>query len=196
MNEEWKQMQDIWAETNPGGPDVDEILAYVVKRAEKFDRKIRWRNRREWISGVVGLAVLAGFMSLFESTVEIAFGISMAVLVAGLDVHRWLMGRSEGKVDPSLSRPRYRAAMEEKYGKQIRMVRNAMYWFLIPVLVTGGTTAWSQLNGSPGGRDLYYFSMTLVVAALAWWANNIAGVKAIRGEWEKVRRALDDGERG
>ena len=194
MNKEWKEMQDIWAHTNPVGPDVDEVLSYVVTRSEEFDRKIRWRNRREWIAGTVGLVFIAGLMSLFESTVEIAFGVSIAALVVGLCLHLWLKGRAEGPVDPSLSRPRYRATLEKRFSKQIRMLRCAAYWFLLPVFVTGGATVWSYLSGSQGKADWFYCFLILTVAVTGWWANNIDGVKAIRSEWEKVRRALDDGE--
>ncbi len=194
MTKEWEDMQGIWTQTNPAGPDINEILNYVIKQSEGFDRKVHWRNRREWIGGGIGLALMAALMSKFQSTVEIAFGISMAVLVVGICLHLWLQGRSEGPVDPSQSRPRYRAALERKFNKQIRMLRKATYWFLIPVFVTGSATAWSYLGGSPGDADLLYFPVILAGTILAWWANNVAGVKSIRSEWEKVRRALDDGE--
>ena len=187
-------MQDIWVQTNPGGANVDQILAYVMKRSEHFDRKIRRRNRREWIGGIVGLVAMAACMAMFESMVEITFGVSMTALVLGICLHLWFEGRSGGAVDPSLSRPLYRAALERKFHRQVRMLRNATYWFLLPLFATGSATVWAYQNDRAGEADWLYFALVLAGALIAWYANNVRGAKCIRSDWEKVRRALDDGK--
>jgi hypothetical protein len=194
MNKEWKEMQDTWARTNSGGPDVDEILTYVVKRSEKFDRGIRWENRIEWLGTLVGLVFVVKLMSMVESPVEIAFGISIGAFLVGLKLHYWLKGYSKWQVDPSLSRPLYRATLEKKFNKQIRLMRNAKYWFVLPLVVTGSTTAWAYLLGDPAEMDWFFFPLILVGTMLSWWAIEAGAVKSVRSDWEKVRRALDDGE--
>jgi hypothetical protein len=74
------------------------------------------------------------------------------------------------------------------------MLRGAKFWFLIPLLATGGATAWTYLRGAPGKEDWIYFPLILAGAALAWWLNDACAVRGVEREWEKVRRALDDGE--
>ena len=117
----------------------------------------------------------------------------MAILVVGMCVHLWLRGRSAGPADPALSRDRYRATLEREFDKQIRMLTLARYWFLVPLAVTGAATAWAYLYGAPAEKDWFYFPLICVGTAFAWWANN-RGAKTIRRDWEKIRRALDDGE--
>lgn len=194
MNEEWKEMEYVWKQSNPAAPDVDGILEFVTTSAAKFDRNMRWRNLREWIAGALGGGFLLFFLNRFDSPVAFAFALGMLVNVGGVCLLLLLKGRSEGEVDASLSRTEYRRALEEKYARQIRVLRNVKYLFLPPVLLTGGALAWSYAAGSPDASGWYYFVLLCIGSAFAVWLNEGPGVAQIRGEWEQVRRALDDGE--
>lgn len=193
-NEEWKQMQELWAQSHPGRPAVDEVLSYVAGRTQEFDRKIIWRNRREWFGGLAGIVGLYIYMNMVETAVEFVFGISMGVLVIGVCVHMWRSGRAGAPVDPSLSRTQFRESMQEKFERQIRLLRAVKIWFLIPLTATGAVTAWVYRTGEIAPKDWFYFPLILTGAIIAWFANEWAGEKSVRDDWEKVRRALDDGE--
>jgi len=194
MNKEWKEMQHIWEQANPGGPDADGILSYVVTRAEKFDRRIRWEHRLGWSAAAVGLACVVELMSRVEGSVEVAFGLSMAAFLVGLTVHLWLKGRSKEPVDRSLSRPYFRATLEKKFNTQIRLLRATKYWFVLPLIATGCTTVWAYLTGHAEENDWLFFPVMLLGTAFAWWFNEACAVKGMRKDWEELRRALDDGE--
>ena len=194
MNEEWKDMQQIWAQNNPGAPDANEVLRHVARRSARFDRGVRWRNAREWLGGLAGLAMIASLAGRVETVVEVAFLASMALLLIAVCGHLWVTGRAGAPANPALSRERYREMTERKFARQIRTMEAAKYWFLVPLGVTGAATAWTYLYGKPGGEDWLYFPLIVVGALIAWWSNEACGVRKARREWEQIRRALDDGE--
>lgn len=194
MNQEWKDMQTMWEQTNPDGPNADEILRYVVMRAEKFDHWIRWQHRMGWLGAAVGIAGVAKLLSKVESPVEFTFGVSMTAFLVGMTMHIWLRGRFKEPVDRSLSRPIFRATLEKKFASQIHILRMTKYWFALPLIATGGITVCVLLAGTAGWKDLFFFPLILAGTALAWWFNEAVAVKGIHNEWDKIRRALDDGE--
>ena len=187
-------MQEIWAQTNPGGAAVEDVLRFVTERAGKFDRQIRRRNVVEWIGGVVGTAGVAYFLNMTESAVEMAFGLSMGAFMIAVCVFLWLKGRVDGAADPALSRPLYRAALERKYAKQVELLQGVKFWFLLPILATGGVTARTYLAGEPGKMDWFYLPLILVGFSLTIYLNDVVAVGQVREEWDRVRRALDDGD--
>ena len=193
-HEEWKDMEQIWAQSNPGGPDVNAILRYVAERAERFDRSVRWRNARELLGGLLGLACLVPFLMGIDNVIKLAFGVSMAILLVGVCGYLTIKGRSGPPIDPSTSLPEYRAALERKFERQIRTLSRAKYWFLVPVLATSAATLWVYVSGGRVTESFYLFPLVVAGGLVAWWVNDAIAVRKVRRDWEQIRRALDDGE--
>ena len=185
-------MQQVWTQQNPGEPDVEKVMRFVADKSAKFDRGVRWRNLREWLGGLAGLAMILYSFRHFQTVVELTFLCSMGVLLVAVCAHLWLKGRVGETVDPALDRERYRDSMERKFSRQIRMLLAVKYWFLVPLTAIGLATAWTYLRGTPGEDDWFYFPLILVGALLAWWANDCA-VRGARREWDRIREAIDDG---
>lgn len=190
--QEWKQMQNIWAQSDPAGPDVDGVLSYVLGRSQEFDRKVRLRNRVEWGGGIFGIVFLAVYLRIAETPVEFVFGLSMGFLVVAMCLHMRKSGAPGPEANPALSREQFRIELERKYARQIEFLGKATYWFLIPLLATAATTAWAYWSGVAEPKDALYAPLLLVGTGFAWFANR-AAVTAARREWDQVRRALEDG---
>lgn len=186
-------MQEIWAQAGPGGANIEQVLRFVTEKSARFDGEVRRRNIREWIGGVVGVGMIAYYLTMAETPVEAVFGLSMGVFIIAVCVLLWRKGRSDGPVDPSLSRPQYRAAVEEKFKKQIRVISSVKYWFAIPLLSTAAATIWVNVAGSPGPKDFFYLPLLTVGLAAITYFNGVA-VKQANRQLARLQQALDESE--
>ena len=189
MNQEWNEMRILWGQADAGGADVDQILRYV----ERLERSIRWRGRVAVVCGVVGVCGAVAVLSHVQSPVEFALGLSVAAFVVGMMLQIRLKGWFQKPVDRSLSRSLFRVQLEERFASRIQVFRLLKYWFAVPLVVTGGVTAWALAAGVAGQRDLLFVPLIAAGSALGWWFNEGVAVEELRQEWERVRRALDGG---
>jgi len=103
------------------------------RRAGKFERKIRWRNTREYVASLVA----AGLMGYFYVTAnDVASKVTFALFIAAMlwiviALHR--MGsakRTPLDTDTLTTQQFYRAELE----RQLAVVKNVLWWYLAPMI--------------------------------------------------------------
>lgn len=197
-NKEWEDMKEVWMVDDPQAPSVSEVLQFVRARSDRFDKRIKWRNLREWAACLFILAVVGYRLPHADDTADLILGFSLAfyaiVVAAGL----WFTGRSTSRPDPALSRNAYRDALEEKFAKQIRLAKNLKYWYILPLPVftaihRGVKIVEAQEVGDSIGRHILTFVVVCAFCIFVWWRNESRGVRLLQKEWDQIRRALDEG---
>ena len=128
MNE--NQAQQIWQSQPLEG--IQMSAEVIRKRARKFERRILWRNGREYVSSLVAAALFSYF---FVTTHNVLFRIAYALFIAGLgwvviQLHRKGSPRSVSAMGASTCLQFFRAELE----RQRDVVKNIWLWYLAPLV--------------------------------------------------------------
>jgi Flp pilus assembly protein TadB len=156
------RMQDIWLCQPVEGikMSVEEIRG----RAGKFEKKIMWRNVREYGAGAIA-AILLGFS--FASTHNLLDRAAFALLIIGMayalhQLHRKGQSRSmPDQMGTASSLEFYRGELE----RQRELVSNVWPWYLGPFVPGLVLSAIASVTRNP---------QPLHIAALALWYGLIA----------------------
>ena len=168
--------------------EVTTMSADVLrKRARKFERKIWWRNAREYVGSVIAVALFASFLTkTHEALFRIAFGLFIAGMVwIVVQLRRKASTRSIPlEADTSSSLRFYRAELE----RQRDVVKNVWPWYLAPlvpgfVVYTVASALASPRPGSWAGLAL----LDAIIAALFFgvWKMNMRAARCLQ-------RMIDD----
>lgn len=124
-------VQKIWQ----GQPvEVTPMSAALIrKRAGKLQRRVWWRNAREYVAAALGIALFAGY---FFKTHELLFRITFALMIAGMlwivvQLRRHASARSIPlEADTVTSLRLYRAELE----RQRDALNHVWPWYLAPLV--------------------------------------------------------------
>jgi hypothetical protein len=131
MNELDSPAQKLWQNQPVEGIKMSAEI--IRKRADRFERRILWRNIREYVASLAAVALLAYF---FATTQGALFRVTFGLFIAGMlwivvQLHR--KGSSKGMpagLDTLSSLRFYRAELE----RQREVVRNVWSWYLAPLV--------------------------------------------------------------
>ncbi len=174
------RMQDIWLCQPVEGikMSVEEVRA----RAGKFEKKIRWRNVREYAAGAIAM-VLLGFS--FAGTPDVLDRTAFALLIVGMayvlyQLHRKGQARSmpgEMGTEPSLQF--YRSQLE----RQRDLVGNVWVWYLgpfVPGLVLSAIASVAH-NAQPRHLAVLAFWYGLIVVFFVFvWRLNVRAARCLQ----------------
>ena len=117
-----------------------ELAARVRRRAatrnnncgegREVDRKIFWRNMREFVAGG---GLITWFLWLSRNPGQRYQSLAGIVAVAFVMIYLWLSQRAQRPLDPSADVRSYRAALLERYDRQIALLRRVKYWYVAPL---------------------------------------------------------------
>jgi len=114
--------------------EVTKMSAEVLrKRAGKLERRIWWRNAREYVGSVIGIGLFGNFMAKNH---DLLFRIAFGLFIAGMmwiviQLHRKASARSIPVETDTLTGLRlYRAELE----RQRDAVKNVWPWYLAPLV--------------------------------------------------------------
>lgn len=105
----------------------------IRRRAAKFERRILWRNIREYLGGAIAAGLFAWF---FATSHDVLFRVSFALNIAGLaymayQLHRRASARSmPGDLGAVNSLEFHRRELE----RQLDFVRHIWRWYLGPLV--------------------------------------------------------------
>jgi hypothetical protein len=105
----------------------------IRRRADKFERRVWWRNAREYVAGLIGVALWGSF---FLKTHELPFRVAYGLFIAGIiwiliQLHRKASARSVPlEADTATSLRLYRAELE----RQRDVFMNVWPWYLAPLV--------------------------------------------------------------
>ena len=163
----------------------------IRKRATKFERRIWWRNVREYVASLIAVALLGYF---FATSHGALFRITFALFIAGMvwivvQLHRKGSAKSmPAGVDTLTSLRFYRAELE----RQRAVVSNVWSWYLAPlvpgfVVYTVGYAVSFPRPAAWAGLAL----MDVIVAALffAVWKMNMRAARCLQRMIDELEAA-------
>ena len=191
------ELRDLW-QSDPGGAAVSplELLHQLEQRTRNFEGTIRRRDLRETIAGVLVAAFFAWHAILAgDSLSRIA-----CVWIAGCGV--WVIfylrrySRASRNPAPEQTLTAYRQALRDKYDRQIRLLKSAKYWYVLPFWIGLMLIATASLeHGASTTRFLLTAIWFTAANALVWWLNEVKGVRNLRAKRAELAALTgDEGE--
>lgn len=177
-----------WQAANPEeGLDERGLVAHLKARAHAFDRRIRYRDLRETGAGILIAAVFI-WLAVFDRTV-LDRAAHLWLAACGAWVVFFLRSYSSASRKPSPARTsiQYRQALLERYDVQIRLLKRARYWYILPFWAGLLFSAFASLESGGGWtRFAVIGGIATVVNAWIWWLNEVAGVSCLDQERREV----------
>jgi hypothetical protein len=175
-----KELMRMWQESLlPAPMDARQLAMTIAKRVERFDRKIFWRNMREYVAGS---GLIAWFLWLLRYPGQWYLSVAGIVAVGFVMIYLWRSQRKKQPLDPSADVSSYQTALLDRYDCQIELLRRVKYWYVAPLY------AWMMLvlftAPSPNIGRLPYFIVFTAFAAFVIWLNEGYAVRKLR----KARR--------
>jgi len=171
-----KELQQVWQEFACSQPsDPAEIARTIAHTVRQFDRKIFWRNFREYAAGGVVAIVFAGSAAFgYERIVPVPLiGLAAISFVMG---YLWWKHHDLQPLDPTADARVYKAALLARYDRQIRLLRGVRYWYFLPLYVwILAATVVNALHRPPHLSPLAHaimvaVSLVAVTAVFIWLA--------------------------
>ncbi len=131
MSEVQNPVQKIWQDQPVEG--IKMSAEEIRKRAGRFERRIRWRNIREYVGSLIAVGLFVYFFSTTQGTLS---RITFALFIAGMlwivvQLHRKGSAKAlPSGVDTLTSLRLYRGELE----RQRDVVTNVWSWYLAPLV--------------------------------------------------------------
>ena len=183
-------MTNIWRNQPMESAEIS--LAEICRKADKFERRIFWRNLREYVAGVVVIAFFGYYISIFHSPLTRA---GCGLVIAGtLFIGLTLQKRGPSKAIPAdLAIRSCTEFLSKELQRQCDLMRSVWLWYLLP-LVPGLLVfesgllaqALQQVNASSHLRSVVTpFAITIVLSAVVFigvWKLNQWGARKLQRE--------------
>ena len=178
------ELSKLWQSIPEERADMQALLREVEQRARSFDRTIRRRDWREFIAGF-GIAIVFTWMAVYARTgLRRAADLFLAAYGLWVVFYLWRNSRAESAT-PEGTLADYRTAVLERYERQIRLLRQAKYWYVLPFWIGGMLSACAAFRQTRSLAVLAAQAGVFTATALVlWWANQAKGVPYV----EKKRR--------
>ena len=182
-----KELMRMWQESVlPAPMDARQLAMTIAKRVESFDRKIFWRNMREYVAGV---GLIAWFLWLLRYPGQRYLSVAGIVAVGFVMIYLWRSQRKNQVLDPSADVHSYQTALLERYDRQIQLLRRVKYWYVAPLY------AWMMLVlfTSPltnTGRLPYFIGFT-AFSAFVIWLNEGCAVRKLRKARQQAESLIE-----
>jgi len=189
-----KELQQMWQEgTFPQPADPAEIARTIAGIVHQFDRKIFWRNLREYAAGGLLLIVFSGSAAFGHGQIVPLSLIGLAAVLFVL-VYLWWNHRNLQPLDPSGDVRAYKAALLARYDRQIQLLRTVRYWYFLPlyVWILAATVAGMlhrPARVSPWAHAIGLAASLGVVTALYVWLARLNELHAVRRLAEAKKQA-------
>ncbi len=190
-NDQEKELIRMWQESSLPEPiDAGQLARKIAARVERFDRKILWRNLREYAAGAV---LIVWF--LWQSLDPVRRPLAMAGLVAVgfVMIYLWRSHRRTPPLDAAADVRSYHAALLDRYDRQIRLLRRVKYWYVLPLYLWMLLVIVRVPSRFPGGRISYFLVVTLFAAFIVW-LNEGYGVRKLRAARKNAEALLQERE--
>jgi hypothetical protein len=180
-------LSNLW-QTLPGHQgDTAALLREVERRARPFDRVIRRRDWRESAAGLL-VAILFGWLAVVAHS-PIARLADLWLSVYGLWVIFYLRRHSKTAGDSAADRTlaEYRAKVLDGYSLQIRLLKTAKYWYVLPLWIGLMLMACGHFQRTGKLATLLIEGAAFTaMAAILVWVNEGPGVRYIRKQQQEM----------
>ena len=190
MNEH-NELRELWcSEPSSKTTDAKDILEFVQRKANHFDRIIVVRNWIEYTAAGVLMVVVGSYAFRSDNALVKAGWLVMAASMAWIVFYLVCFGKGPSTVDPSQDLMRYANALANRYDHQIKLLKSVKYWYLLPpylglLLETLGALQ-ERARGGLRWIDLIWPAIYTAVFAVVWWLNEVYSVGRLRKERAKL----------
>ena len=192
------ELDRLW-QTQPLQTEVkgEEMRQIITQRMARFDRTIRQRNMREVVGAFVG-AIGFSYMAVRQTYWVSRLGSAMIMATfVWIIYYFWRHGSGPEDLNPDQNAAAYQRALISKIDHQIRLVRSAKLWFLLPLyvgllLLTAGDVIAHAAAGLATWRDAIGPLFYTLVFAVIWWANDVYAAGKLQHWRTKLESGLAD----
>jgi hypothetical protein len=183
--EQEDELRRYWQESTMGAHDPA-LIRELSAKVTGFDRKIFWRNFREYAAGLV-LLVWAGFRALKGNRPAIAMMAGVGFVMAYL----WWQHRKLKPLDPSAEVGVYQKALLERFDDQIRLLSRVKYWYLLPLYLPVVWITVEFWRRNPWSASI---SLAIITAAYVFigWLNEKWAVRKLQEAKATVNAMLEE----
>jgi hypothetical protein len=181
------ELRELWQSDINQAMDQRDLLREVERRIRNFDHASR---RRDVVDIVAMLVVIVVYLWLAvgeKTTFERVADLCLAACAIWVIFYVRRYAKLSRKPEPAQTLGDYRRALVERYDRQIRLLKNAKYWFILPMW--SAVLLYDVAYRVSGGKNLKFAMVLLVVTvsyAFAWWLYEGRGVRRL----ERQRREL------
>jgi hypothetical protein len=184
-----KEIIQMWKETTLPHPfDPHQLANEIAAKVTKFDRTVYWRNFREYAAGgfmIAWFLWLSGDRSKWNLTIPGLLAVSFVML------YLWRSHRKRRQaLDPAIDLNSYRAALLERYDRQIRLLSTVKYWYVLPLYAWMVSVGIMVPVNLPGGAPAYFTAITLFAAFIVW-LNESYGVRKLRAARDNAAKLTE-----
>jgi hypothetical protein len=181
------ELENLW-KTQPLQAAVkgEEMLDIVIRKSAAFDRRVAARDRRETLAGLV-VAAIFGVAAWVQTNPLQRAGSLMAVAAAAWIIVYIRGNRTHPVPDPApdQSLTGYRQALASKYDHQIRLLKTAKFWYVLPLYIAVLVIMAGSILERARTRPLVWSDATPIVFqtlffGVVWWLNEIYAVRKLR----------------
>ena len=176
------ELRHLWtSDSGGGGRLTPELLRQLERTARGFDRTIRFRDLRETAAGALVAAIFLWLAIHDRTALERAAHVWLAACGVWIVYYLRRYSKISRKPDPEQTLLTYQQELLDRYDRQIRLLKGAKYWYILPFW-TGllfSAVALLERTGNLAGFGLMVAWVTLVNATL-WWLNEAIGVRYLQ----------------
>jgi len=186
-------LRTLWQSQHPlKEEEVKKMRERLVAKAKSFERKIRWRNLREYLAALLVLPFFLAGQSHARGALDRAGMLVLAGACVWTVVYLWLKHRREQRPQEELSIQEYRERLIGGYDRQIQLLKQAKYWYVLPFyagflpLSAGGIVREWEKRQSLSWFNLLMPLVFTVACGAIWYLNEVYGVRKLREERRRV----------
>ena len=196
LNDLWRSEASSSSSPEQKEREGEEMLTMVIERTRKFDRQILLRNVREVAAALIVTGIFAWFAWKAPSGLERIGDAITAASGVWITFYVLRFGAGPKALDPGVNLHAYHALLRGNYDRQVRLVRSAKYWYLLPMyagLAVLSLGMWLRLHGAGQSGRPAVMSMLIITVGFgfAWILNEVYAVRCL----EKLKRELKGMER-
>ncbi|HLJ45176.1 MAG TPA: hypothetical protein VKU01_04175 [Bryobacteraceae bacterium] len=189
-------LQQMWRAGSGGlaGPTA-ELIHNVQGKMLDFDRTIRWRDLRETAAAVFIAIVFSWFAIRGGAPLERFANIWLAGWGVCIVFFLRRYSQASRKPLPDMTLSAYSHALQERYERQIRLLKNAKYWYVFPFWVGMmlNAVAYLEHHGSIV-RFLILSAGVTVFSGAIWWLNESIAAGYIESKRRELLARMENGE--
>jgi hypothetical protein len=194
-----KELQQMWQEeVFPQPAEPAQLARTIAVAVQQFDRKIFWRNLREYIAGGILLIVFLSSALVRNRIVPVPWiGVAAVAFVLG---YLWWKHRELKPLDATADARAYKAALLARYDRQIQLLRSVRFWYFLPLYVWIVAATLASALHRPARMSPWAHLISLaaalgfVTALYIWlaWLNERHAVRRLAEAKEQARSLLSE----
>jgi hypothetical protein len=184
-----KELIQMWQEMPfPAEADPQQLTCQTVSEIRKIDRRIFWRNLREYLAGGVLIAFFV--YRLFEPG-KWVIAVAGIAAVGFVMTYLWRSHRDNKPLDPSAEPRAFQSALIARYDRQIRLLSRVKYWYVLPLYAWIFFVIVPLFLKAPAS-GIVLFAIATVFMIFIVWLNESYGVRTLRAERRKAEALIQE----